>query len=188
MIIGLTGYAGVGKDAFAEALRDLAGFRCIAFSDPLHQMAMVLNPLLTNGDDHLYTYREAIEEHGYTEAKKRNPGLRRYLQVLGTEAGRDILGENIWVNVAEATIRRNTTEGAHTAVTGVRYPNEAWLVLDLGGMVIRVDRPGYKTSNGHTSDTSVDEVPVNRVIMNDGSLDDLRDQAKRLLIELELCE
>lgn len=184
MIIGLTGYAGVGKDAFAEALRDLAGFRCIAFSDPLHEMAMVLNPRLTNDGHNLYTYRDAIEEYGYTEAKKRNPGLRSYLQVLGTEAGREILGKDVWVNVAKRTIRRNDAEGAHTAVTGVRYTNEAWLVIDLGGTVVRIDRPGFKPSNGHTSDTSVDEIPVHRVIVNDGSLDDLRAKARELLEEL----
>ena len=45
------------------------------------------------------TYREAIEERGYTEAKAEFPEVRRLLQVFGTEVGRDLFGENVWVDI-----------------------------------------------------------------------------------------
>lgn len=185
MIIGITGYAGVGKDEFAKSLKLRGRFDVIAFSDPLHQMAMVLDPILIVEQGGMFvTYSDLFVQFGFTEAKRKFPQFRRFLQILGTDAVRDIVGEDSWVRVAARKIDTNNMEGRHTAVTGVRYANEAAMVKAFGGIVIRIEREGYGPVNGHTSDTSVDTVPADRVIYNNGSLRELSAQAQALLNEL----
>ena len=76
---------------------------------------------------------------------------RKLLQLLGTEAGRNIIHPNIWVNALFADYKKiaynwdcdgNTTvEGyPNWIITDVRFPNEAKAIKDRGGIVIRVNR------------------------------------------------
>lgn len=185
MIIGITGYAGVGKDEFAKSLKLRGRFEVMAFSDPLHEMAMVLDPILIVESGGMFvTYSDLYVQFGYTEAKRKFPQFRRFLQILGTDAVRNILGEDTWVRVAARKIDTHNMEGRHTAITGVRYPNEAAMVKAFGGIMLRIEREGYRPVNNHTSDTSVDDIAVDRVIYNNGSLRELSAQAQTLLNEL----
>lgn len=62
-------------------------------------------------------------------------------------------------------------------ITDVRFPNEAALVRQLGGQLWQIRRPGYEAGGtGHASDTDGSEFGPDRVIVNCGSLDYLRDQ------------
>lgn len=185
MIIGITGYAGVGKDEFAKSLKLRGRFDVMAFSDPLHEMAMTLDPILiVHQGGSFTTYRDLVDQFGYTEAKRKFPQVRQYLQVLGTDAVRDVLGEDTWVRVAAKRIDTNNMEGVHTAITGVRYQNEASMVKAFGGIMLRIERDGFGPVNNHTSDVSVGEIVVDRVIKNNGSLRELSAQAQSLLNEL----
>lgn len=60
-------------------------------------------------------------------------------------------------------------------ITDVRFPNEAAMVRQLGGQVWQVVRPGHEPPRtGHASETTGDEFAPDRVLVNDGSLDELR--------------
>jgi hypothetical protein len=80
---------------------------------------------------------------------------RTLMQLLGTEAGRNIIHPNIWVNALFAdyigdnvfTVTENdgmsgTQELVYPnwIITDVRFPNEAQAIKDRGGVVIRVNR------------------------------------------------
>ena len=76
---------------------------------------------------------------------------RKLLQLLGTEAGRNIIHPNIWVNALFANYKKiaynwdcdgNTTVEGYPKwiITDVRFPNEAQAIKDRGGIVIRVNR------------------------------------------------
>jgi len=185
MIIGLTGYAQAGKDEFAKSLALRSRTRTMAFSDPLHKMAMVLNPILSDDQRDWYSYVDVVNREGYTEAKN-HKGVREYLQVLGTEACRNILGQDVWLRVAERTIIANEEDGVHTAITGVRYANEATLVKAYGGVMVRIVRDGFGPVNAHTSDVSVGDIAVDRVVFNNGTRQDLSNAAQKLINELGL--
>lgn len=187
MIIGLTGYAQAGKDEFAKSLSLRSPTRTMAFSDPLHEMAMVLNPILSDGalEGPWYTYQDVIAREGYTEAKN-HKGIREYLQILGTDACRTVLGDDVWLRVAERKIIANEEDGVHTAITGVRYANEAQLVKAYGGVMVRIVRDGYGPVNAHTSDVSVGDIAVDRVVFNNGTRQDLSNAAQKLINELGL--
>lgn len=60
-------------------------------------------------------------------------------------------------------------------ITDVRFPNEAAMVRQLGGQIWQIKRPGYEAGGtGHASDTAGDEFSPDCVIVNGGSLEDLR--------------
>lgn len=60
-------------------------------------------------------------------------------------------------------------------ITDVRFPNEAAMVRQLGGQIWQIKRPGYEAgSTGHASDTDGSEFGPDRVVVNSGSLEDLR--------------
>lgn len=179
MIIGITGFAETGKDELAKSLKLRGNFDNVAFSDALHEMAMVLNPILVE-DQRYYTYRDAIMLYGYTGAKKYK-GVREYLQILGTDAVRNIIGEDSWIRVMERKIIAALEENRNLAITGVRYGNECALVKAYGGTMVRVIREGYGPVNGHSSDTEVANLPVDHVVLNNGTRQDLSNAAQDLL-------
>ena len=60
------------------------------------------------------------------------------------------------------------------AITDVRFPNEAALIRAAGGVVWKVVRPNLALPvDEHPSETSVDLVEADAVLVNDGTLDAL---------------
>ena len=179
MLIGLTGYAGSGKDEVAKSLRLRVGAFNMGMSDALHEMATVLNPILQRADGSLFEYNDLVWAHGYTKAKE-EPAVREYLQKLGTEAVREIIDENAWVWAAERKFVPMLAEGKHVAVTGIRYPQEVNMIKRHAGIIVRVERPGYGPVNAHASD-NLSDVPADYMIYNSGSLYNLSQDVQRFI-------
>jgi hypothetical protein len=60
-------------------------------------------------------------------------------------------------------------------ITDCRFPNEAAMVRQLGGQIWQVVRPGHEPPRtGHASETTGDEFAPEVVLVNDGSVKDLR--------------
>ncbi|MFE3589444.1 hypothetical protein ACFXOY_18270 [Streptomyces niveus] len=175
LIIGLSGYARSGKDTAAQALAD-RGWRRAGFADKLREFLLALDPLLPalrGGEP--FRLRRYVEAWGWERAKDEHPEVRALLQRAGTEAGRKILGANIWVN---ALFAEHSDAGA-LVIPDVRFPNEAQGIADRGGMVIRVERPGIapkanKYGVVHDSEIALDGWAFDHVLFNDGSAYDLR--------------
>jgi hypothetical protein len=178
-IIGLSGYAGSGKDAVA-ALLVPAGFTRVAFADVLRDVAYAADPYVRSefpdGGFRFERLQAVIDRDGWHIAKNNNPDVRRLLQRLGTEAGRDILGENIWVDTAFAR-----ADSSDIVITDVRFPNEFEAVRSRGGITVRIDRPGYGPRNSHASETSLDDAEFDYYINNNGTLQALSDTVVTLL-------
>ncbi len=182
--MGITGYATAGKDAFAKSLALRGNFHVMGMSDALLDMAQVLNPILQYEDGQLFEFNEVVWALGYTEAKK-IPSVRQFLQRLGTEAVRDIIGNDSWTRAAERKFVPLLAEGKNVAITGIRFPNEAAMIKMYAGTVVKILRNGTEPSNGHSSDTELDNLPVDVVIFNNGTLDDLGIEASKFLRNLE---
>lgn len=167
MIVGLSGYAGAGKDEAAKALVNEWGFTRIAFADVLREMAYAIDPFVY-WFNRFRRLEEIIDQHGWDYAKNNSDDVRRLLQRLGTEAGRNILGDNIWVDTALARAHDDIV------VTDMRFPNELQAVEERDGITLRIERPGVGPRNNHASETSLTDHSLFRyVINNDGSIDDL---------------
>ena len=109
--------------------------------------------------------------------------VRGFLQRLGTEAIRDGIHPNTWVNALFADY--NTGEFWPEAawpdkypnwiITDCRFPNEAQAIKDKGGIVIRVTRPGENLADLHPSETSLDSWTFDFVLDNSGTIAQLKD-------------
>lgn len=176
-ILGLGGYKESGKDAFAEALPQ-DEWVVLGMSDPLLEASRVMNPFLR---DVGMTVREWEEEcsGSYADMKANSSEYRGFLQRMGTEFGRDMIDENVWVNIAKATIENVLAEGKSAAITGIRFPNEIAAIRSLGGELAWVERDGVVAPRDlHSSETSVSPDDFDKTIKNDSTLDDLRAQAR----------
>lgn len=173
-VIGLNGRKQSGKDTAAQALIK-RGYQRLAFADPVKQSALALDPYVRamDGSFHRLT---GLHEHLGWELAKEIPDVRRLLQRLGTEVGRDILSDrhSIWTNIAA----RAAYEHQRVVFTDLRFADEADLVRALGGMVIRIERPGEGAGVDETATHSseVFDFEADCVIVNDGTIAELHDK------------
>jgi hypothetical protein len=107
--------------------------------------------------------------------------VRRLLQVFGTEVGREMFGENFWVDLAFKQVQQE-----RVVFADVRFPNEAQAIIDKGGQVWRVQREGHKPVNLHASETAMDNWRFDDLILNHGDLDDLADEVFMLAKQKEI--
>lgn len=157
-LIGLSGYARAGKDTVGEILVRDHGFTRVSFADKLREAALAIDPILWTwvppGKERVAVrLSTVIDIHGWEYCKENYPEVRRLLQALGTEAGRNILGENIWVTAA---FKGLDPDGKYV-FTDVRFPNEYHAIGSWGGEVWRVSRPDTAPVNAHPSETALDD-------------------------------
>lgn len=162
-IIGLSGYAGSGKDTVAKMLHP-RGYKRIAFADTIRALALDLDP----------TVEDLVKMGGWEEAKH-NGYVRRYLQKLGQLVRHHIHAE-VWV---EAAMRRLEPEGNYV-FTDVRYLNEAEGISMFGGKLVYIERPGHEPANDHISEVEMDGHQFDAVLVNDGDLNQLFDKVMTL--------
>lgn len=104
--------------------------------------------------------------------------VRQFLQELGTDACRNGLHPNTWVNALMADYTPVTHSDRDPGgfvypnwiITDTRFPNEAKAIKDAGGIIIRVDRPGVKAINAHPSETGLDDWEFDHKIWNGSDL------------------
>jgi hypothetical protein len=132
--------------------------------------------------------------------------VRELLQKLGTEAMRNGLHTNVWVNalfadykeqpnkaVAEflaaeglsQSMNAGETELPNWIITDMRFPNEMEAVVEREGITIRVVRDNgtraLSDMNNHPSEISLDDSKFDYEIINDGSIEDLVEKVKEIL-------
>lgn len=171
MLIGLCGPAGAGKNTVAEMLVDDAGrpYRQVAFADTLYDCVSLVTGM-------------TVEQLKNREIKEQPlPWLgkspRQLLQTLGTEWGRLLVHEELWVRVTMEKLRGDLEAGRGVAITDVRFDNEAAAIIAAGGEVWRVVRPGWRClaadAAKHQSEAGVSDHLIARTVDNSGTLDDL---------------
>lgn len=171
-LIGVCGYAQVGKDSVAHVLHDAYDYDHRSFAWRLRMLAHEVNPLLPDGR----TYRQALGTHGYHMAKESVPGFRQVLKDLGAGA-RKVLGKDVWVTPTLADIK------GPTVVSDVRFQNEAEAIGAVkDSLLIRVTRPGYKAESNFEAE--VPYIVCDVVIDNDGTLVDLANKVHAVMREV----
>lgn len=126
-LIGLAGKAASGKNYLARHALLPMGFFPIALADHFKVDAVVRDGA-------------PLDEVFFTS---KSEGTRDLLQKRGTEEGRWVHGEDIWIKTMEAWIAAHVSKGwQRFVVTDVRFTNEAnWIKL-MGGMVVQVTGRG----------------------------------------------
>jgi hypothetical protein len=174
--IGLSGWAKSGKDTVAQYLVENHGFTRISFADPMRDALLALDPYVP----YMGLYMRlsgVIHFRGWDNAKRDVPEVRELLQRFGTEVGRNMFGQNFWV---EQAIER-ATRYEKVVFSDCRYTNEADAVKSVGGVMWRVSRPDVSAVNDHTSEQDLNNYAFDSHIDNDSTIENLH-----TLIENEL--
>lgn len=179
-IIGLAGYATSGKDEAAKVLK-MAGFRRVAFADKLREFVYAINPEVDGGPMGTLDLQQVIGRYGWNGYKDTYWGdsIREQLQYIGTECGRGILGQNVWI---DATFNDMIENGKYV-VTDVRFPNEIEGIRSRGGKMYRIIRDGVGPVNSHPSETAIDHYEYDGYIHNEGTLEEFHDTVRRAILE-----
>lgn len=173
-LIGISGLKGHGKDTVGQLLAEALGEQavCLAIADPIKRacadwFGWPLEQL--TGTDTAWKETPDPNWDGLTP--------RRAMQIIGTEIGRQ-LHSDVWIR---ETVRRAQTErqaGRCAIITDVRFDNEVLQLARCGGVLIGVERPGFRTGYGeaHASEQQAQRLvqEADYLITNDGTLDDLR--------------
>lgn len=171
----LTGYARAGKDTVADYLVEKYGFRKMKFAAPLYRMlAAMYGGNITP---------EYIEENKNNVAFLCNEtgGTWRYLlQTLGTEWGRHLVAEDIWVALMHRHInadRECWAEQSRIVVSDCRFLNEADLCHAIPNCFLwSVSRPEKEEKQTHhESEQTVQKLITESTIklLNNGTIEDL---------------
>jgi hypothetical protein len=192
-LIGFAGLPGSGKDT-AAILLSMLGFKPNAFANALRDevqeaYAVDRRSLLTD----TWLKEQALEEFalkncrdgaflnrmldlGFTNRYDyRTP--RWTMQMWGTEYRRQ-QKDTYWIDKIESWMRFTSCANKF-CITDVRFPNEAELIHKREGKIIRLERAGCIAS-GHASDKPVD---CDFVVENNGSLDELEQKLKAIILE-----
>ena len=107
--------------------------------------------------------------------------FRKFGETIGNDWGRDVIGKDLWLDIARARIELlHENEAIYQPVVfdDMRYPNEFWMIRELGGLNIFVHRP--KENGGRDSawqsEGRLNDFPFDCTICNDGSVEDIRDE------------
>ena len=185
MIIGISGKIGSGKDTVAEILQSLEpSFQNKKYAGKLKQVAgLLLGVDPAKFEDREYKESTLGPEWGWeTLGPNRETGrfdytVRKFLQVLGTEAMRDNLHTDVWLNALFA----DYTEDQNWIITDVRFQNEADRIKEMGGLLIRINRDTGVDSGSHPSETALDDYNGFDIhIDNNGSIDNLESHIKTM--------
>ena len=175
-LIGLAGHAHTGKDTAAAFLVG-RGWTRLAFADEVKAMALDVDPIVDEWGGPI-RLSSLASKHGWENAKA-VPEVRRFLQRLGTEGVR-ARDPEFWTRIA---MQRAAAIDGPVVFTDVRFANEADAIRTAGGTVVHVTRPLSGLDGDQARHASeVIDFPVDGVLVNDGTLDQL-EQRVALLVD-----
>ena len=196
----------------------LSGFEIKKFADPIKDtVALWLGCTREDLEDRDFKEKELGDEwvkifngviklknetdYCYTEAMRLTP--RKMMQLLGTECGRDIIHEDIWVNILFRDYLKSRPQAYNNVVydegdfpnwliSDMRFPNELRAVKERGGITIKVERNLSRTIQEefeqHKSEGALSDSEFDYIIDNNGSKEELVQKVKGLLIDLKLIK
>jgi hypothetical protein len=130
-LLGLAGLAGCGKSTVAQELVDRQLAQRVRFAGPLKDglVAMGLSREQVDGD---------LKETPTPLLCGHTP--RHGMKTIGTEWGRNMIGEDVWVRLAMHRVDDLLASGINVVIDDVRFDNEARAILERDGQIITLAR------------------------------------------------
>ena len=121
--------------------------------------------------------------------------IRNLLQLEGTEKGRNVHGDDIWIRYVKAWSELFMSRGIkYIIIPDVRFKNELEFIKQNNGIIFRIDAPNrnekrlrneslnnenYEKIKNHQSEIELDNFKFDIIIDNDNYLDDI--EIKKIL-------
>ncbi len=173
ILLGLCGPAGAGKSTAAFHLITHYRFYRVRFAGPLKKMMASIG---------------LTERHIEGDLKEVPTDLlcgqtpRYGMQTLGTEWGRGLIGNDIWINLWKNDVG-NAPEGMPIVVDDLRFPNEEAAFRDMGGKVIRIVRSVDTTTQTFTHESEKHVIAADYTVVNDDSIEQLHKKVAEIYLK-----
>ena len=172
--IGLHGKAHSGKDTVASILKSEHDFIGLAFATPIKDALMGMFGI-EPGAVHDPARKDVV-----IDWLGQSP--RKLMQSLGTEWGRHLVSEDLWIRHAGRRLKYHAMITGKVVVTDVRYENEAAWVRENGGVVWHIERDVPDQGHRHSSEAGIAIQPgADSLVDNNGSLELLRGRIRQAL-------
>lgn len=139
-IVGIVGFIGSGKNTVGEMLQK-EGFTPMSFAATLKDATSAIfgwpRHLLEGDTKESRDFREQPDSF-WSEKLGYEMTPRKALQLMGTEAGRNVFGENLWVD--SVFKKMYDSQQSKFVITDVRFENEIESLRSVGGKVYLVNR------------------------------------------------
>jgi hypothetical protein len=248
MIIGINGKIGSGKDTVGNLIKNINcenNWEIKKFATKVKEIATLITGipmekfedqdfkntfLNTHWNKEVFENKTSIDKNNnaYNKSIVKPMTIREMLQIIGTDALRNNLHQDVWVNALFAdykqtwndpdpipdndytiTWRENYTDettlihygkgseaevfeyeinNPNWIITDLRFPNEYEAIKSREGITIRVVKPDNKkvSSDLHPSETALDDAEFDYEIVNDGTLEDLKDKVEGIILHINL--
>jgi hypothetical protein len=208
MIIGICGFIGSGKDTVADYLVNFHEFRRESFANTLKDAVAAVfgwdRTLLEGRTKEAREWREQVDPWWAERLAMPTLTPRWVLQYWGTEVCRKAFHDDIWIASLENKIRNSKD---NVVISDCRFPNEISSIRSAGGTIVWVQRgalPDWydlavaanqghnyavqelKMRKIHASETAWVGTDFDVIVDNNGSIDDLYNQAK-LIVSNEIA-
>ena len=153
MIIGLTGGKGSGKSTAGRCIRHKYGYKILSFAKPIKDMLMAMG-----------ISEECISDPDLKEKELEgyNKSPRWFMQSLGSEWGRALISDRIWITCLE----KQMLPWNHYVIDDVRFPNEAEFIKEQGGKILHVERTKMQGEDVHVSEAGLSKDLIDGTIKN----------------------
>lgn len=191
-IIGLAGPATAGKDTVAGFALEWCETHGVAadhfiFADPLKVSAAralgftgtpadaieFCNDLKQPGIE-IHLHGPNGSELGPSRINQKLVSGREFLQLYGTEAHREIFGDDFWVKIMEDRLAEATGTIEVAFLSAIRFPNEQEMVYRHEGEIWHIARPDAAAVEAHATEAGLAATERDIAINNAGTLDSLR--------------
>lgn len=146
-LIGLTAAKTTGKTTIANALAELSdSVKIVSFAAPLRSMLQAMG----------------VSQHNLNVAKEEpieglNRSARQLLCSLGTEWGRQMVNEKIWLWAMNQQIQKLVNESDNPdnliiVIDDCRFENEAEWIKQNGGQIVKLYREGIGYTAQHETE------------------------------------
>jgi hypothetical protein len=190
----------VGLDTDEEFIDERTIWQIKKWAGPLRKIASIL---LSMPEDYLYTdefkkLELPVQWNTLKQMSECEPGNvdgyawmpmtgREFLQKLGTDAVRNGLHQNAWVNALMAEYDKGTEP--FWIITDTRFENELKAVMQRDAVTIRINRyPPFVDQDAfeawraaqHESETALDYAQFDYVVDNNGTIEDLTNKLRHI--------
>lgn len=190
-LVGLKAQKQNGKDTVADYLVKNYQFQKYAFADPLKKGVMEMF-----GFTHEQMWGSAEEKE--TIDPRWNISPRKMLMLVGTELfqydihkylkkGEFDFGRTIWVQrfklwyKGAKKMNESNNLKFNVVISDLRFPHEANAIVGMGGEIWEIIRPNMINNDSHASEAEMKLINPNKVITNDGTLENLYEKIDMLI-------
>jgi len=190
-LIGLVGKAGSGKDTIGKYIENNYNGKCYALADPIKELSRTL---FLFDDDQLYGYKKEIIDNRWGITP------RQVFQIIGTNIMQfaiygfmpDLVNKvpirMFWIKHFKEWLYKfqQVTENKDkiVVITDIRFPHEADMVKEMGGILIKIERPELDTSGEqykHCSETA--DLYYDHLIVNNDTLKKIYQNVDDILLK-----